>query len=300
MERYQQPMEIVYRTSQRTDCARHAVVLEAAGIAHGTHHVAGEFVLVVAAGDASHAREELAAYAKENRAAPASTGESVPTMNGWIGVLVYVAVLVLVTALVQRQTFGLDWFAAGKAQAELILRGCWWRTITALTLHADLPHLFANLVFGSLIGFFAGQILGSGLAWASILVAGAAGNLLNAYVRGPSHNSVGASTAVFAALGLVAACAWQQRRNLRRSALARWSPLIGGAVLLSYLGTGGVRTDVTAHGTGFIAGVLLGTLYGRLGRHVLFAAATQWLLGLGAIALIALAWIIALGPSVRP
>ena len=32
---------------------------------------------------------------------------------------------------------GADWFAAGASDAERVLHGEWWRTITALTLHAD-------------------------------------------------------------------------------------------------------------------------------------------------------------------
>lgn len=170
----------------------------------------------------------------------------------------------------------------------------WWRAVTALSLHVDLSHLLANIVIGGLIGLFAGQLLGSGLAWVSILIVGAAGNLLNAWIRQPGHTSVGASTAVFAALGIVAAYVWKQRRHRQASRLARRAPLVGGVVLLGYLGAGGVRTDVLAHVTGFLSGVLPGALYGKLGDRVVLAAGVQFLLGMGALAVLALAWTLAL------
>ena len=168
-----------------------------------------------------------------------------------------------------------------------------WRTVTALTLHADARHLAANIVFGGLVGLFAGQLLGSGLAWFSILIAGAAGNLLNALIRNPGHTSVGASTAVFAALGIVAAYVWKRRRHLHASKLVRWAPLVGAVVLLSYLGTGGVRTDVAAHVAGFLAGVVLGAVYGKLGSRMESVAGSQRLLGGTALAVLALAWALA-------
>jgi len=50
--------------------------------------------------------------------------------------------------------------------------------VTALTLHVDSGHLITNLGFGMLFGYLAGQLLGPGIAWASILAAGALGNFL--------------------------------------------------------------------------------------------------------------------------
>ena len=288
------PMEAVYGSRTRDDCRTRGLVLEAAGIRYEVYAAAGEFTLVVAAPDAARARAELEAYAQENRDGPNDGPTPSPRAGGWGGVLGYAAVLLLVALLERQGTFALDWFAAGKADAGLIREGQWWRALTALSLHVDLPHLVANLVIGGLIGLFAGQLLGSGLAWAGILFAGMMGNLLNARIRPPDHTSVGASTAVFAALGIVAAYAWTRRRHLHLSRLARWAPLVGGVVLLGYLGTGGERTDVAAHVTGFISGGLLGALYAKLGRRWVFTAKSQFFLGMGALAVLALAWALAL------
>lgn len=295
MKRRQEPVEAIYGPSIKKDCLKFALVLDAAGIHYEIQKKAGEFILLVAAPDAGRARAELDAYALENRDWP--TGDTVLAQrsSGWGGVLGYVAVLLLVAIVERLDVLAFDWFAAGKTHAGLIRHGQWWRTVTALTLHADARHLFANIATGGLIGLFAGQLLGSGLAWMSILIAGAAGNLLNAWIRQPGHTSVGASTAVFAGLGIVAAYVWKRRRHVQAPRLKRWAPLVGAVVLLSYLGTGGVRTDVGAHVTGFLSGVVLGALYGHLGNRVALAAGAQFLLGIGALAILGLAWALALG-----
>lgn len=290
----QQLWETVYRASARIDLSEHALVLKAAGIDYLVHKEGRELTLVVSAPDAARARTELDAYVRENRDRPAVVATLPQRTGGWCGVFGYVAVLLFITYLDHQNMFALDWSEAGKAHAGMIRDGQWYRTVTALCLHVDLYHLLANLVFGSLFGLFAGQMLGSGLAWVSILMAGAMGNLLNAWVHRPDHTSVGASTAVFATLGIVAACSWKQRSNLKESKLARWAPLVGAVVLLSYLGTGGVRTDVAAHVMGFLSGTLLGGIYGKLGSRMVLGRGMQVLLGLVAVTMLALAWAIAL------
>jgi len=153
--------------------------------------------------------------------------------------------------------------------------------------------MLANLVIGSLFGYFAGQMVGVGLAWLSILLAGAMGNFMNAWIRHATHTSIGASTAVFATLGLVAAYTWSQRNHEKLSGLNRWTPLIAGVLLLSFLGTGGIRTDVVAHVTGFISGMILGIFYAKMGNRVVFDSKMQGRLGLAACLILVIAWILA-------
>lgn len=289
-------MEAVYTSADRRECRRQALVLEAAGIRYRIQAEAGEYAVFVAEQDAERARAEFDAYEEENRDWQTRPAPLAQRFSGWEGVFAYVSVLLLVSILAQWHTFSADWFKAGKTHAGLICDGQLWRTVTALTLHSDIRHLFANVAIGGLIGLFAGQMLGSGLAWVSILFAGAMGNLLNAMIRPPNHTSVGASTAVFAALGLVVAYVWKRRRHLQASRLTRWTPIVVGVVLLGYLGTGGVRTDVAAHVTGFLAGVVLGAIYGKLGDRVSLKEETQAWLALSALAILALSWALALAP----
>ena len=208
-------------------------------------------------------------------------------------VLNYWGVLFVFHILAQYRAFALDWLQAGQAHALLIREGEWWRTITALTLHADGSHLLNNLVFGALFGILLGHELGMGMAWLSILLAGAVGNGLNAWWHAPDHISIGASTAIFSALGLLMALQWQRYDPLRQHRLRRWAPTVIGAVLLGYLGTSGVRTDVLAHVTGMGSGAVFGLVFNLFPHRSPLAGPYQVLLGGATLVLLVLSWVYA-------
>jgi membrane associated rhomboid family serine protease len=295
MEGRQHLVEIIFRSNARQRCSEHALVLATVDIEFAIRRDAGDYILLVAESDAARARAELQAYADENSSPPRRVVVFPQQAGVWASVYGFVAVLLLVDIFDDRSQFGMDWHHDGRTQAGLILQGQWWRTVTALTLHADSAHLVGNLVVGSLFVLFAAQLLGSGLAMLSILLAGAVGNGLNAWIQRDQHTSVGASTAVFAALGIVVAYVWIRRRTMQASALTKWAPIVGGGVLLGYFGAGGPRTDVVAHATGFCSGLLLGALYGKLGDRLLFSMRVQFALGMAAVALLMVAWVLALG-----
>ncbi len=140
----------------------------------------------------------------------------------------------------------------------------------------------------------AGFLLGSGVAWASILATGALGNALNACLQPVDHSAVGASTAVFGALAILSSYAWTQRRRLEGGWIRRWTPVLGGVLLLAYTGFGGERTDVLAHVTGFVSGLLVGGLYGAWAHRMPANARTQALVGLAALVVLAFCWMLAL------
>jgi len=270
-------------------------VLHATGIPYKISRDAGGFEVLVASGDVERSRVELDAYASENRDRLTIHYATATPARGWGGVLAFGTVLVIVAIFQHRHSFGVAWLEAGKTHTGLIRQGEWWRAVTALTLHADLAHLLANVVIGGMVGLFAAQSLGSGLGWLLILIGGASGNLLNAWLHQAEHTSVGASTAVFAALGLQAALAWRRRQRLSTLRMERWVPLVGAVVLLSFLGTGGERTDVAAHVLGFVSGAVLGGLVGarvaggwsRPGGQIIFGVATLAILvGAWAVAVI--------------
>jgi membrane associated rhomboid family serine protease len=139
----------------------------------------------------------------------------------------------------------------------------WWRPLTSLFLHADLEHLAGNVALGTLFGLWCGHSLGKWRGWLLMLAAGAVGNFFNILVRrGEDFASLGASTAVFGALGLLTGAGlWHSLRHPdRRGLLRTFAPLVAGLVLLSWLGIGGPRTDVSAHFLGFAAGLVLAPL----------------------------------------
>lgn len=162
----------------------------------------------------------------------------------------------------------LDLYKLGAAHAASIRVGQWWQCVTALTLHAGPVHLLGNLTIGGIFIILLCRELGSGLAWSLLLASGTLGNLLNAWVQSPDHRSVGASTAVFGAVGILAAISMvRYRHDLQR----RWFiPVAAGLALLAILGTEGKHTDLGAHLFGFCFGVFFGTaaeiMVGKQGR----------------------------------
>jgi len=151
-----------------------------------------------------------------------------------------------------------DLYELGTAHAASIRDGQWWRCVTALTLHAGLLHLLGNLAIGGVFIILLCRELGSGLAWSLLLASGTCGNLLNAWAQSPDHRSVGASTAVFGAVGILAAISTvRYRHHLQR----RWFiPVAAGLALLAILGTEGKNTDLGAHLFGFCFGLFFGTM----------------------------------------
>ncbi|MBJ21092.1 MAG: hypothetical protein CL933_16925 [Deltaproteobacteria bacterium] len=158
--------------------------------------------------------------------------------------------------------------------ASLIREGEWWRTITSLTLHADHLHLLSNLIFGSLlVGILAAEA-GLGTALLLTLLGGALGNTANALFGSELHRSLGASTAVFASLGVLVGARFRADRAGPARARA-WIPLLAGLVLLGWLGgpsermgvNGIIRTDVPAHVFGLLAGLSLGLAFLRPGSR---------------------------------
>lgn len=188
----------------------------------------------------------------------------------------------------------IDWAQAGSANAYAVLiLGEWWRLFTAMTLHADAAHLLANLIFGAMMFIPLMRELGSGAGWSATLLAGAVGNDINCRVHGPGHDSVGASTAVFAAVGVL--CAVRAVRDARHSFREFFVPIAGAAALVSFLGVGGERTDLGAHLFGLLAGLGVGAAIGyAIRRWGVPPRSAQWKLGLGAVSALVICWALAL------
>ena len=288
-------LAIVLTTTRQRDCLESRFVLTAVGIPSQAIEREGAWHLLVSQSDSLQAAAELAAYRQENPNQPLNPHAKIPLYEGAMeAIVVYAIVVMAIATLAARKVFGLNWVSAGWMHAGSVTAGQWWRTITALTLHLDVAHLVANLIFGSVFGYLAGRILGGGVAWLAIVVAGATGNLINAWIQPPAHTSIGASTAVFAALAIIVAHALRPRPPVQTKRLVRWSPLIGGILLLAFTGVGGERTDVAAHVTGFGSGLVFGWVGCRLPERWLGKPSTQQSAGLMAIALIGLAWFLAL------
>ena len=253
-----------------------ALVLNSRSMPCRLVHDAEGWHLLVPAGCRDRAGEELRLFEEENRNWPPATPPAYPLAENTLATLSVLVLLATFHNLTRLDVTlfsipRLDWAGLGNAQAARILDGEWWRTVTALTLHADSLHLVSNLAIGGIFVVFLCRELGSGLAWSLLLGAGALGNLANAWAQPPGHCSVGASTTVFGAVGILAALNLvRNRQYLQR----RWPlPVASALALLALLGTEGKNTDLGAHLFGFLFGVCLGLItgcllrrYGRPGR----------------------------------
>lgn len=277
---------------------RWGLVLEARGIPFRPERRGFGWHLLVPAGRLESALQELRRYEAENRHWPPAPPPPSPSIENTFSTFIVLALLAVFhnTTLLHLELFGhhpVDWIGLGNAHAGRIFAGQWWRTVTALTLHSDWLHLLSNLAAG---GFFIARLcreLGSGLAWSLVLAAGTFGNLANAWLQSPGHRAVGASTAVFGALGLLAALSVVRYRHHRRR---RWLlPIAAALALLAFLGTEGERTDLGAHLFGLVFGLLLGLatafLIGRYGRPT---PRLGWVLALTSAMVVSGAWLAAL------
>lgn len=282
-----------FRTLGEAD--QHGLVLVAAGIDCQIVPRPAGVGLLVAASQAARAERELAAYARDNRPSIQPTFTARPLSEGFAGAFAYCGALLFIHAATNRHAFSRDWLSAGEAQAGLIVSGQWWRVVTALGLHADYGHLLANAVAAGLLGLFLAQLLGSGLAWFTILLAGGAGNALNAVIQPSAHTAIGASTSVFGALAILAVLMLRYQASLWRPGLRRWLPLAAGVMVLAFLGIEGERIDVGAHIAGFIAGCLIGVGIIVLGPRIAQRSKIQIICWAATAALFVGAWLLALG-----
>ncbi len=288
------PVE-VFRSRGRRPCEERALVLRAKGLPFLIVDQGNAWVLLAPRAAAEAALRELRLYEEENRDWPPR--EELPTSAAGVvpGAVLYAAVLVLCFLLSSRAAFAGDWYAAGRGEGAALRAGEPWRAVTALTLHTGVPHLLSNLLFGAFLGTLLTLSHGGGVGWLAILVAGALGYATNTLLLDAAHRSIGASTAVFGAVGALVGSEWRRRHLLRATRLRRFAPPLIGLLLLSYLGFEGERTDVSAHVTGFLWGMPLGVLLCHLPRTWAQSGRAQAAAGALALATLLACWALALG-----
>ncbi len=283
----------VRRSARRNEAEQYALVLTAMGI-QSLIAPEGKFTtLFVAHRDASRANEELAAYDSENRQRPPEKVWRRPPLPRVEVAMVYWTVLLFFFAAARHETFSFDWISAGAAQTGLMLNDEWWRAVTALCLHQSGAHLLGNLVFGTVFLMLLSQVTGAGVAALAMIAAGTAGNVLSALVRSPEYTSIGASTAIFAGIGLLSALRLIRRQHFDFSVLRNWTPVAGGLVLLAFLGFSGENTDVLAHVLGFGSGIAAGLLLARWDHDWTLDRGLQWTCAGIAGAVVVSAWVAA-------
>lgn len=272
----------------------HELVLRAREVPYVVMRDRARWSIYVPARELERARGEIVEYESENVGWPRR--DTLPRVlpGAWSGIALYAALLLGVAFLAGERGSGVDWYRRGVADAARIRSGELWRAATALTLHADLPHVLSNVFFGAVLGALVTLVHGVGFAWLVILSAGFLGNVANAWLQPGDHFSVGASTAVFGAAGILAGSEVRRRVLLQSSKLRILAAPFMAVLLLAYLGVGGERTDVLAHVTGLVAGFPLGYAASLVPRTRLERRSFQTLAASLTLALLATAWYLAL------
>jgi len=286
-------LRVVFESRNRQSCADRALVLTSVQIPYQLIDDGGSCALVVPAPYSARAASELRLYDDENPPLQPKPVRRVEYQDAVPGLIGYVFVVCIVAGMAGYSFFQSNWFVAGRVDGQLIRDGELWRLFTALTLHSGVKHLLSNIVFGVFFGLFAGRLLGSGVAWLTIVLAAATGNAFNTLLLESTHRSIGASTAVFAALGVVAGYVWYGKLMSQDRWSNRYGPIVGGLALLMYTGTGGPNTDVGAHLLGFVCGFAGGLILIRLGT-IPKDTQSQLVAGTIAFGLIFFSWTIAL------
>jgi rhomboid protease GluP len=268
-----------------------SLVLLSAGIPHLNREEGGDYLVMAPESQLAEAEREIGRFEEENRNWPPK--KFLGPLAGKVADNHPPTVLLMGALLIFHGITGpfsshSNWFMSGAVDSKAILAGGeWWRLVTALTLHSDSVHLLGNLLIGGTVIHFLSRLLGTGLGWFMLVMAGTLGNLINVIARGPGHISVGFSTAVFAAVGILCGC------NLKHFTLrAVLLPLGAGAGLLAMLGTSGDRTDLGAHLWGLLVGLVFGFAWSWLkdyGWAEVSSGKQRYLLA-GTLGMVIVAW----------
>jgi membrane associated rhomboid family serine protease len=243
----------------------YSLVLSATGIPHQRIRLPEGWQISVPESHRFDARQQIEQYLIENPPETERGAANDPVFQktfsaawvAWILLAIHVAKEAGNPGKGLVRTFG--------ASAEPILNGELYRCLTALMLHADAVHLMGNLVGIGLFGTALCAMTGAGAGWAMILFSGVSGNLLNALLQGSSPLSIGASTAIFGALGSLSILALKRKPQLSARPWQALLPLGGGIALLGLLGSA-EGTDVLAHLLGFLSGIAVAIPWAMLIR----------------------------------
>ncbi len=262
-----------YRTSgQGHD---HGLVVLSMGLPYCLEEAADGYRLLVEPARLAAVREQLAKYDRESVGWPPRAPAPNPALRH----------LALGGPVLWALGVGAAFWAQGERPGWLESRGAldpqalfsggeWWRPLTALFLHADAAHLSSNLLTGVLVFAVVCSTFGRVRGWLLLALSAVAANAVVAALAFPGpYRSLGASTAIFAGLGLLTGqavvLAWCGVPAGRWRAVL--VPLGAGLTLLALHGAGGPQTDVGAHVAGFLAGLAAGA--GAAGWRAKAAAA---------------------------
>lgn len=215
----------------------------------------GPFQIFVAPANREKAEMQLDLYRRENP--PKEENPPLPLSISpqplWVLLVPVVCTFADFGGFVERMHI------VGLSDADKVMHGEWWRTITALTLHGDSRHLMSNL----LCGFIVLNLMSFRIPLARMVpflaVASAIANFCVVLTVQTDYRALGFSTFVFAAIGCLAVIEFRLMPKETHGMLRRFAPLCGALSLAVFLGLG-ENADILGHAYGFVAGLLCGLL----------------------------------------
>ena len=268
-----------------------SLVLLSQGIEHRLlRSEEGPFQIFIVPEMEGAARLQLELYHKENP--PKEENPPIPLSFSLQPLWVLLAPT-LVTLL--QFTDRINLHSEGVSDATKVLKGEWWRSLTAQTLHGDARHLASNLLCGYIVmNMITFRIPLLRLA-PFIAVAAAIANLCVSATVQTDFRSLGFSSFVFAAIGCLAVIEFRLMPKESHGMLRRFAPLCGAASLAVFLGLG-ENADILGHAYGFVAGLFCGFIPNK--KSLRWGTPLSSADGLGLLfyyGLYLLAWKLALG-----
>ncbi|MFE7133911.1 rhomboid family intramembrane serine protease [Streptomyces sp. NPDC057638] len=146
--------------------------------------------------------------------------------------------------------------------------GEWYRLMTAVFLHQEVPHILFNLLSLWFLGRMVEPVLGRSRFLAVYLLSGLGGSTLAYLLAAPNQPSLGASGAIFGLMGALVVLARRMNLDMRPVAV-----ILAVSLLLTF-----TRPDISweGHIGGLVIGALVtaGLVYAPRERRVLIQAAT--------------------------
>ena len=236
------------------------LVLASAGIFCKITGQPDNWTVLVLPEDSEKALVEIESYFRENRETPDRENEwSRISHNIHTGIGAALGLLAGHIFMIHHG--GISFFAEKYgASAFSILHGESYRAVTALMIHANSIHLIGNMVALALFFTFVCSVQGFGIGSFCMLASGALGNYATALLYRSAHLSVGASTAVFGAVGILISHQTFSSFRVAKQRFRAWLPIGGGLCLLG-LFSEGEHTDILAHLFGLGSGTAIGCIY---------------------------------------